>query len=165
MPSFDIVSEIDSFEVKNTVENAQRILDNRFDFKGTNSSIDLNAKDNKVKVSAESDFQLDQLVDIVVNAAIKRGIEIFSLVIPENYEHAGKTYSKEIEFRNGIDQDSAKKMVKMIKDSKIKVTAQIQGDKVRVQGKSRDDLQAVIALMKNAQSDLNLALQFNNFRD
>ncbi|RIY36717.1 YajQ family cyclic di-GMP-binding protein [Psittacicella gerlachiana] len=165
MPSFDIVSEIDNFEVKNTVENAQRVLSGRFDFKGTNASIELNSKDNKVKLVADSDFQLQQLVDILVNAAIKRNIEIYSLQIPEEYEHAGKSYSKEVTFKNGIDQDTAKKMVKIIKDSKIKVTAQIQGEKLRVQGKNRDDLQAVIALMRESQTDLNLALQFENFRD
>ncbi|RIY32413.1 YajQ family cyclic di-GMP-binding protein [Psittacicella melopsittaci] len=165
MPSFDIVSEIDNFEVKNTVENAQRVLGGRFDFKGTNASIELNAKDNKVKLVADSDFQLQQLVDILVNAAIKRNIEFYSLQIPEEHEHAGKTYSKEITFKNGIDQDTAKKITKMIKETKLKVTAQIQGEKIRVQGKNRDDLQQVIALMRNAQSELNLALQFENFRD
>lgn len=165
MPSFDIVSEIDTFEIKNTVENAQRALDNRYDFKNSNASIDFNAKDNIAKLSAESDFQLNQLVDIFINAAVKRGIEIYSLEIPENFEHSGKIYYKEIKFRQGIEQDTAKKMVKIIKDSKIKVTAQIQGDKLRVQGKNRDDLQAVIALMRSSQSELNLTLQFNNFRD
>lgn len=165
MPSFDIVSEIDSFEIKNTADNAQRALDSRWDFKNTNAQIIYNAKDSTVKLEAQSDFQLEQLVDILTNAAIKRNIEYYSMDIPKKYEHSGTTYSKLVKFKNGIDQDTAKKLVKIIKDSKIKVTAQINGDKLRVQGKSRDDLQAVIQLMKGCQADHNIALQFNNFRD
>ncbi|RIY32551.1 YajQ family cyclic di-GMP-binding protein [Psittacicella hinzii] len=165
MPSFDIVSEIDKFEIKNTVENAQRVLSGRFDFKGTSASIELNEKDSKVKLVAESDFQLQQLVDILVNAAIKRNIEYYSLQIPEEHEHSGKHFIKEVTFKSGIDQDTAKKMVKIVKEAKLKVTTQIQGEKLRVQGKSRDELQATIALMRESQAELNLALQFENFRD
>lgn len=165
MPSFDIVSEIDTFEIKNTADNAQRALDSRWDFKDTKAAIIYNAKDDSVKLEAQSDFQLQQLVDILTNAAIKRGIEYYSMEIPEKYDHSGTTYSKLVKFKNGIEQDVAKKLVKIIKDSKIKVTAQIQGEKLRVQGKNRDDLQEVIALMKAQQAELNIALQFNNFRD
>lgn len=165
MPSFDIVSELDTHEITNCADNAKRALDSRWDFKGTNAAIDFNAKDVAVKLSAESDFQLEQLVEILRSAATKRNIPFYALDIPADYEHSGKTYSKVVKFKQGIEQDAAKKIVKIIKESKIKVTAQIQGEKVRVQGKNRDDLQAVIALMKEQQAELELALQFNNFRD
>lgn len=165
MPSFDIVSEIEGSEIKNCVDNAKRDLDNRFDFKGVHAEIDFNAKENSVKLATESDFQLNQIVEILQKAAIKRNISYFALDIPEAYEHNGKIYSKVVRFKMGIEQDKAKKINKIIKDSKIKVTSQINGDKVRVTGKSRDDLQAVIALMKSKQEELELSLQFNNFRD
>lgn len=165
MPSFDIVSEIEGSEIKNCVDNAKRDLDNRFDFKNVHAEMEFNAKDTSVKLATESDFQLNQLVEILQKAALKRNISFWSLDIPENYEHSGKIYSKVVKFKMGIEQDKAKKINKIIKDSKIKVTSQIQGEKVRVQGKNRDDLQAVIALMRDKQEELELALQFNNFRD
>ncbi|PJG85650.1 YajQ family cyclic di-GMP-binding protein [Conservatibacter flavescens] len=163
MPSFDIVSEITLHEVRNAVENANRDLSNRYDFRGVEASIELNEKNETIKVATESDFQLEQLIDILRNACVKRNIESNSLDIPANYEHSGKTYSKEIKLKQGIETDMAKKITKLIKDSKIKVQAQIQGEQVRVTGKSRDDLQAVIQLVKNAE--LGQPFQFNNFRD
>ena len=163
MPSFDIVSEITLHEVRNAVENANRDLSNRYDFRGVEASIELNEKNETIKVATESDFQLEQLIDILRNACIKRNIESNSLDIPSNYEHSGKTYSKEIKLKQGIETEMAKKITKLIKDSKIKVQTQIQGEQVRVTGKSRDDLQAVIQLVKNAE--LGQPFQFNNFRD
>ncbi|HBO38779.1 MAG TPA: YajQ family cyclic di-GMP-binding protein [Pasteurellaceae bacterium] len=163
MPSFDIVSEITMHEVHNAVENAQRDLTNRWDFRNVVASIELNEKNESIKLTTESDFQLEQLLDILRNACIKRGIDSASLDIPANYEHSGKTYSKEVKLKQGIESEMAKKITKLIKDSKLKVQAQIQGDQVRVTGKARDDLQAVIQLVKGAE--LGQPFQFNNFRD
>ncbi|OBW94903.1 nucleotide-binding protein [Gallibacterium salpingitidis] len=163
MPSFDIVSEITMHEIKNAVDNANRDLSNRWDFRNVTASIELNEKNETIKVATESDFQLEQLIDILRNAMQKRSIEPTSLDIPADYEHSGKTYSKEIKIKQGIETELAKKITKLIKDSKLKVQSQIQGDKVRVTGKSRDDLQSVIQLVKGAE--LGQPFQFNNFRD
>ncbi len=163
MPSFDIVSEITMHEVRNAVENAQRDLANRWDFRNVEAKIELNEKNESIKVSTESDFQVEQLLEILRNACIKRGIDSASLDIPSDYEHSGKTYSKEVKLKQGIETDMAKKITKLIKDSKLKVQTQIQGEQVRVTGKSRDDLQSVIQLVKNAE--LGQPFQFNNFRD
>ncbi|WP_334054665.1 YajQ family cyclic di-GMP-binding protein [Pasteurella multocida] len=163
MPSFDIVSEITLHEVRNAVENANRDLTNRWDFRNVQAAIELNEKNESIKVSSESDFQVEQLVDILRNACIKRGIDSGSLDIPTEYEHSGKIYSKEIKLKQGIASEMAKKITKLIKDSKLKVQTQIQGEQVRVTGKSRDDLQAVIQLVKGAE--LGQPFQFNNFRD
>lgn len=163
MPSFDIVSEITMHEVRNAVENDTRDLANRWDFRNVQASIELNEKNESIKLATESDFQLEQLLDILRNACIKRGIESASLDVPADYEHSGKTYSKEVKLKQGIETETAKKITKLIKDSKLKVQTQIQGDQVRVTGKSRDDLQAVIQLVKGAE--LGQPFQFNNFRD
>ncbi|MGV6987593.1 YajQ family cyclic di-GMP-binding protein [Testudinibacter sp. P80/BLE/0925] len=163
MPSFDIVSEVTAHEVRNAVENANRDLSNRWDFKNVHATIELNEKEVKIKVSSESDFQVEQLLDILRNAMIKRGIEHNSLDIDEQFEHSGKIYSKEVKIKQGIESEMAKKITKLVKDAKIKVQTQIQGDQVRVSGKSRDDLQAVIQLVKGAE--LGQPFQFNNFRD
>ena len=163
MPSFDIVSEITMHEVRNAVENATRDLANRWDFRNVQASIELNEKNESIKLATESDFQLEQLLDILRNACIKRGIESASLDVPADYEHSGKTYSKEVKLKQGIETETAKKITKLIKDSKLKVQTQIQGDQVRVTGKSRDDLQAVIQMVKGAE--LGQPFQFNNFRD
>lgn len=163
MPSFDIVSEITMHEVQNAVENANRELTNRWDFRNVQASIELNEKNETIKVSSESDFQVEQLIDILRNACIKRNIDSASLDIADQYEHSGKTYSKEVKLKQGIESEMAKKITKLIKEAKIKVQTQIQGDQVRVTGKSRDDLQAVIQLVKNAE--LGQPFQFNNFRD
>ena len=136
MPSFDIVSEISGHEIRNAVENANRELTNRWDFRNVQAAIEFNEKNESIKVSSESDFQVEQLIDILRNACIKRNIESNSLDIPADYEHNGKTYSKEIKLKQGIETDMAKKITKLIKDSKIKVQSQIQGEQVRVTGKS-----------------------------
>lgn len=163
MPSFDIVSEVTVQEVRNAVENANRDLGNRWDFKNVYATIEFNEKDIQIKVSSESEFQVEQLLDILRNAMIKRGIEHSSLAIADSFEHSGKIYSKEVKIKQGIDKEMAKKLTKLIKDAKLKVQAQIQGEQVRVTGKSRDDLQAVIQLVK--QANLGQPFQFNNFRD
>ncbi|CAM3250712.1 conserved hypothetical protein [Xenorhabdus nematophila ATCC 19061] len=163
MPSFDIVSEVDMQEVRNAVENAQRELTSRWDFRSVSASFELNEKNESVKIASESDFQVNQLVDILREKFSKRGIDGSVLNIAENMVHSGKTYSVEATLLQGIDTPLAKKIVKLIKDSKLKVQAQIQGEQVRVTGKARDDLQGVIALVRGAE--LGQPFQFTNFRD
>ncbi|WP_111497770.1 MULTISPECIES: YajQ family cyclic di-GMP-binding protein [Marinobacter] len=160
MPSFDIVSEIDMHEVTNAVDQARRDLGNRWDFKNVEAGFELD--DNGITVSAEQDFQLEQLMDMLRMAFAKRGVDTRSLVEGED-SHSGKLMRKHFTLRQGIETPDAKKIVKLIKDAKMKVQASIQGDKVRVTGKKRDDLQGAIALIK--ESELELPLQFNNFRD
>ncbi|WP_428945409.1 YajQ family cyclic di-GMP-binding protein [Pantoea sp. FN060301] len=163
MPSFDIVSEIDIQEVKNAVENANREIASRFDFRNVIASFELNEKNESVKVLSESDFQVKQLVDILREKLLKRGIEGAALEVPEEIEHSGKSWSVEAKMKQGIPTDVAKKIVKLIKDSKLKVQSQIQGEEVRVNGKSRDDLQNAMALIRGG--DLGQPFQFKNFRD
>ncbi|MDP8051847.1 YajQ family cyclic di-GMP-binding protein [Pasteurella atlantica] len=163
MPSFDIVSEITMHEVRNAVENANRELTNRWDFRNVTATIELNEGKESIKLTSESDFQVEQLLDILRNAMIKRSIEPSSLEIPDDYEHSGKMYSKEVTLKQGIEKEMAKKIIKLIKDAKLKVQTQIQGEQVRVTGKSRDDLQKAIQLVKGAE--LGQPFQFENFRD
>jgi len=161
MPSFDVVSEIDKVELRHTVENANRELSTRFDFRNVESSIDLN--DLTVTLKSESDFQVKQLLEIFRNNASKRNISLAGIEIDDAPLHSGKTFSLSLTFKQGIDQPIAKQIVKTVKDAKLKVQASIQGDKVRINGKKRDDLQQTIALLKD--SSIELPLQFENFRD
>ncbi len=161
MPSFDVVSEVNMEEARNAVENAQRELTTRFDFRGVEASFEW--LDKSAKVSSESDFQIQQMLDIMRSALLKRKIDTSTLDI-EDPVHSGKTFSSLVTFRQGIDAPMSKKIVKMIKASKLKVQASIQGEQVRVTGKKRDDLQGVMSLLK-AADELELPLQFNNFRD
>lgn len=163
MPSFDIVSEIDMQEVRNAVENANRELTTRWDFRNVPASFELNEKNQSIKAASESDFQVKQLIEILREKLAKRGIEGGALELPDELEHSGKTYSVDAKLKQGIETGLAKKIVKLIKDSKLKVQAQIQGEQVRVTGKARDDLQQVIALVKGAE--LGQPFQFTNFRD
>jgi len=160
MPSFDIVSEVDLQEARNAVDNASREVESRFDFRNVEASFELNDASKTIKVLSESDFQVNQLLDILRAKLLKRGIEGSSLDVPENIVHSGKTWFVEAKLKQGATQ---KKIVKMIKDSKLKVQAQIQGDEIRVTGKSRDDLQAVMAMVRGG--DLGQPFQFKNFRD
>ncbi|ATG74807.1 YajQ family cyclic di-GMP-binding protein [Zobellella denitrificans] len=160
MPSFDIVSEVEMNEVRNAVDNANRELDTRFDFRGVEASFEL--KDDKVKLGADAEFQLQQMLDILRGKLIKRNVDT-NVMDEGEVVHSGKRYYQEVGFKQGIDSTFAKKLVKLIKDSKIKVQASIQGDQVRVSGKKRDDLQEVMALLR--QSELEQPVQFNNFRD
>ncbi len=161
MPAFDMVSEVESTEIRNAAENAERELATRFDFRGVKASIDF--KDDVITVSAEADFQCRQMLDIVRNNLVKRKIDPNSIDVDEDCLHSGKVFSLAIRFQQGIDQPTAKKVVKLIKGAKTKVQVAIQGDKIRVTGKKRDDLQAAMALVREA--DLGQAFQFNNFRD
>ncbi|AHA63207.1 hypothetical protein WRSd3_03789 [Shigella dysenteriae WRSd3] len=163
MPSFDIVSEVDLQEARNAVDNASREVESRFDFRNVEASFELNDARKTIKVLSESDFQVNQLLDILRAKLLKRGIEGSSLDVPENIVHSGKTWFVEAKLKQGIESATQKKIVKMIKDSKLKVQAQIQGDEIRVTGKSRDDLQAVMAMVRGG--DLGQPFQFKNFRD
>ncbi|MBN27756.1 MAG: YajQ family cyclic di-GMP-binding protein [Alteromonadaceae bacterium] len=160
MPSFDIVSEIKLEEVRNAVDNANRELSTRFDFRGVEASFEL--KESVVTMSSDSDFQLKQMLDILRGTCVKRGVDTAAFE-EKDVQHIGKIYKQAIAFKEGIEQPVAKKLIKMIKDAKIKVQASIQGDQVRVTGKKRDDLQQVMALAKSG--DLDQPLQFTNFRD
>jgi len=160
MPSFDVVSEVDMHEVTNAVDQANREVGNRFDFKGTGAEYEL--KDSQILMTAQADFQLAQMLDIVQTKLSRRGVDIDSLDIQEPQQSGMKALQTLI-IRQGLDAPLAKKVVKTIKDAKLKVQAQIQGEQVRVTGKKRDDLQSVMALLKQAK--IELPLQFNNFRD
>ena len=160
MPSFDIVSEIDLHEVTNAVDQANREVGNRFDFKGTDSRFE--HKDGIITLHTGSDFQIQQMRDILVNKLVKRGINT-SCMKSDSIETTGRQVRQVITLRQGIDTELAKKIVRMLKDSKLKVQGSIQGEKVRVTGKKRDDLQECIALLREA--DLDMPLQFDNFRD
>ncbi len=160
MPSFDVVSEIDHHELKNTFDQARREVSTRFDFKGSGSRFDL--ADNLITMHSQAEFQLHQMYDMLCSKLVKRGVDILSLSLGEPEIHA-KTATQTITVKEGIETDDAKGMVKMIKGSKTKVQTAIQGSQLRVTGKKRDDLQAVIALLKDAK--LGIPLQFKNFRD
>lgn len=160
MPSFDIVSNLDQHEVTNAIDQTNREVSTRFDFKGTDSRVELNK--DKITIIAPTDFQLKQVDEILKNKLAKRSVDIRSfkyLDINTNLSEARQV----IEVKTGIDQDNAKKITKLIKDSGLKVQASIQGDQIRVAGKKRDDLQEVIAMLKSAKTPL--ALQYENFRD
>jgi len=160
MPSFDIVSEADVQEVRNAVDQANREIGTRFDFKGVTASFEL--ADGEVRMQAEQEFQLGQMLDILRQKLVKRGVELAALDVDEPVTSLNAARQR-IGIKQGIDGDTAKRMVKALKASKLKVQAQIQGDQVRVTGKKRDDLQEAIALLK--QSDWDRPLQFSNFRD
>lgn len=160
MPSFDIVSEVNVQEVRNAVDNAKRELDTRFDFRGVEAHFEWTS--DETTMAAESDFQLDQMRDILENKLIKRDIDAKSMSVTDPV-HTGKTFQQKITFKEGIEADTAKKLIKLIKDKKMKVQSAIQGEQVRITGKKRDDLQAVMALVK--ASDLGQPFQFKNFRD
>lgn len=160
MPTFDIVSEVDNHELSNAVDQANRELENRFDFRGVEASFEL--KDLLITLSAPSDFQVQQMLDILHKKLVGRGIDLGS--IEEGEIDANLAKAKQvITVKQGIEQPLAKQVTAKLKEAKLKVTAQINGDKVRVQGKKRDDLQAAIALLK--QADFEQPLQFENFRD
>jgi len=161
MPSFDIVSEINEVELRHAVENATREVSTRFDFRNVIASLELN--DLSVTLKSESEFQVRQLEDLFRNQCTKRGVSSAGVDIEDEPVHSGKFYSLTMTFKQGIEQPVAKEIVRLLKDNKIKAQASIQGEKVRVTGKNRDDLQECIALLK--KSDIELPLQFNNFRD
>ena len=161
MPSFDVVSEIDQHELTNAIDQMNREIGNRYDFKGSNAKIDIS--NDALNVEADSEFQIQQIEDIIYSKLAKRGIDTRCLE-KGKIEERGKRAYQSISVRQGIDKDLGRKMVKMIKDMKMKVQATMQEDQLRVSGKKRDDLQQVMAMLKAADS-IDLPLQFTNFRD
>ena len=160
MPSFDIVCEVETHEIRNAVDQANREVVTRYDFKGVDASFEL--KENDITMKAEVDFQLQQMLDILKQKMTKRDVNLKHLDCQEP-EIKLKSAVQLIKLKQGVETEMAKRIVKMIKEQKIKVQAQIQGDQVRVTGKKRDDLQSVMALLREA--DLELPLQYVNFRD
>lgn len=162
MPSFDIVSELDKHQVTNAIDQSSRVIANRFDFKGVDARYEHAGKE--VTLVAEADIQLQQMMDILRQALVKCGIDIACLETRDP-QHSGKTVRQVVVLREGLDQDLAKLITRLIKDQKMKVQAAIQGEQVRVTGKKRDDLQEVIALLRSKKDELGMPLQFTNFRD
>jgi len=160
MPSFDIVSELSAHEVANAVDQANREIAQRFDFKDTGAKFEL--QDFTVTLHAQVDFQLKQMLEILKMRLAKRGIDV-ACVDAKEPKTTLSSATQEVVLKHGIDQDTGKKIQRIVKDSKIKVQASLQGDKVRVTGKQRDDLQETIQLLR--KSKLDVPLQFNNFRD
>jgi cyclic-di-GMP-binding protein len=158
--SFDIVSKVEMQEVDNAIHQSMKEIETRFDFKGSKSSIERN--DQEIVLVSDDEFKLSNVVDILQSKLIKRNVSLKSFEYGKVEPAAGGTVRQIVKIQQGLDQDKAKKVVKIIKDSKIKVQASVQGDQVRVTGKSRDDLQSVIQLLKN--SDLPFDLQFTNYR-
>lgn len=161
MPSFDTVCEADMVKVKNGVENATKEIATRFDFKGTSASIEL--KDKEITLVGDADFQLEQIIDVLRNKLTKQAVDVRFLDIGDLQKVGGDKVKKVIKVRNGIESELAKKLQRLIKDSKMKVQAAIQGDSVRITGGKRDDLQAAMALIRKEVTDV--PLDFNNFRD
>lgn len=160
MPTFDIVSEIDLHEAANAVDQANREVSTRFDFKGSGAHFE--QKEAEIKLLAETEFQLQQMLDILQNKLAKRGIDIACLELGA-VQTALKQARQTVTLRQGIEAEIARKITRFVKDSKLKVQAAIQGDKLRITGKKRDDLQEAIALLRQGQWEM--PLQFNNFRD
>ena len=160
--SFDIVSEINLQEVDNAVHQARKEIGQRYDFKGSQSSIELNAKEKRLTLLSDDEFKMRSVVDVLQEKLIKRGVPVKALDYGTVEPAAGGTVRQVIHLRIGIDADNARLLVRMIKDTKLKVQAQIMEDQVRVSGKNKDDLQAVIARVRGA--DLKFAVQFRNYR-
>ena len=161
MPSFDVVSEADMLEVKNAVEQSNKEITTRFDFKGSDARVE--QKDNELTAFADSDFQLSQVRDVLTGKLTKRKVDVRFLDLGDVKKMGGDKVKQVIKIKNGIETDDAKKIVRVIKDSKMKVQASIQGESVRVTGAKRDDLQAAMAMLRKDVPDM--PLEFNNFRD
>lgn len=161
MPSFDAVLEPNMVEVKNAVENAAKEIGTRFDFKGTAAAIEL--KEKEITLTGDADFQLQQVYDVLVAKLAKRNVDVRFLDKGDIQKMGGDKVRQVVKVRSGIESEQAKKLQKLIKDSKLKVQASIQGDAVRVNGTKRDDLQAAIALVRKEMAELPLT--FSNFRD
>ncbi|MDZ4711663.1 MAG: YajQ family cyclic di-GMP-binding protein [bacterium] len=160
--SFDIVSEVDQQELDNAINQALKEILQRYDFKGSKSEITLNKKENTINVLSDDEFKLTSVIDILQNKLIKRSISIKALKYGAIEPASGGTVRQEIKLQQGIEKEDAKKVVKMIKDSKIKVQASIQDEQVRVTGKDKDDLQSVMKLLRD--TELDFAFQFTNYR-
>jgi uncharacterized protein YajQ (UPF0234 family) len=163
MPSFDIVSKINMQEVDNAVNSVMRELSNRYDFKGAKFSVEIDQKENLINLAAEDSYKIGAIRDSLKSFGVKRGIDPKSFDFQKEEAATGNSLRQVVKLKNGIEQEVAKQIVKQIKDKKIKVQASIRGEEVRVEGKNRDDLQAVMADLRSA--NYNLPLQFINFRD
>ena len=163
MPSFDIVSEVNHAEIRNAVDQCNKEIANRFDFKGSDARVEINDKDHALTAYADDEFKLRQLRDVLTGKLAKRGVDIRALEPGKIEPVSGNKVKEEIKVREGIEQERAKTLVKLVKDSKLKVQASIQGDAVRISGAKKDSLQEVIALVRKSVTDL--PLQFKNFRD
>jgi uncharacterized protein YajQ (UPF0234 family) len=161
MPSFDIVSEANQVEVNNAVDQTNKEVSTRFDFKGSDARVE--PKEKVLTIFADDDFKLKQVTDILTAKLTKRGVDIRALKFDEAEKVSGNKMKQVVTVRTGVEQELAKKIVKLVKDSKMKVQASIQGDAVRVSGGKRDDLQDAIALVKKSITDF--PLQYQNFRD
>ena len=163
MPSFDIVSEVNQVEVHNALDQTNKEITNRFDFKGSDARVELNEKEKMLTVYADDDFKLTQVLDVLTGKLAKRGIDVRCLKTGDIDKVSGNKVKQTVAVREGVEQELAKKIVKVVKDSKIKVQASIQGDAVRVTGAKKDLLQETIALVRKSITDF--PLQFKNFRD
>lgn len=161
MPSFDVVCKPDLIELRNAVDQVNKEIGTRFDFKGSDSKVELN--ENTIMVYADDDFKLEQVAEIIRNKCAKRNVDVRFLTFDKKEKVSGDKIKQTVTVKNGLDKDLAKQVVKEIKDSKMKVQASIQGDTVRLQGAKRDDLQSAIALLKQKVTDTPLG--FENFRD
>ncbi len=165
MPSFDIVSKVNEQEVDNAFQQAKKEIDQRYDFKGTDTALEkVSAPEKGLKIRSSTEQRLEAARTVLVEKMAKRGVPLRGLKYG-NVEHSGKTVSQVLSFVQGIETEKAKSIVKMIKDGKLKVQGSIQGDAVRVSGKNRDDLQAVIQMVRAKQDELKVDLMFENFRD
>lgn len=162
MPSFDITSKVDLQTLDNAINTVKKEIQNRYDFKNNHVSIELNKKDYKVDIEVESEMKMDQVTDVIISRSMKQGIAPEAFDFSKEPYQSGKIVKKEVPVRNGISQDDAKKIIKAIKDSGLKVQSQIMDDVIRVTAKKIDDLQQVIALCKN--TNLGLALQYTNMK-
>lgn len=161
MPSFDVVSELDHHEIDNAVDQAKRELVQRYDFKGTETTMERTP--NEITIRSNAEGRLAAALQVLEEKVVRRKVSLKTLDAQEPQPAGGSTWKQSIVLREGVDKEKAKLIVKAIKDSKLKVQASIQGDAIRVNGKKRDDLQAAIAMLK--EQDFDLPLQFNNFRD
>lgn len=162
MPSFDIASKVDLQTLDNAMNTVKKEIAGRYDFKGTPVELDLDKKEFLIKIAVDSEMKMKQLIDVIISRSMKQGIDVGAFDFDKDAYPSGKLIKKEIKVKSGLAQDDAKKIVKLIKDSKLKVQAAIMDDIVRVTGKKIDDLQDVIALTKS--SDLNIPLQFVNMK-
>jgi hypothetical protein len=163
MPSFDIVSEVNQVEVHNAVDQCNKEISNRFDFKGSDARVEINEKEKILATFADDDFKLDQLRDVLTAKLAKRGLDVRSLQLGTVEKVSGNKVKQNITIRVGVDQELGKKIVKLLKDGKLKVQGSIQGDAVRVSSAKKDTLQEAIALVRKSIADF--PLQFKNFRD
>ena len=162
MPSFDVVSEVDKHNLTNAIDQTQRLITNRFDFKGIHVVIDLNKKDYMIKLESDSEMKLQQIVDVLLSRSIKQGIDANAFDLTKTPQPSGKIFKQDVPVRNGLKQEDAKKIVKMIKDSGLKVQAAIMDDIIRVTAKKIDDLQEVITACRT--ENFGVPLQYINMK-